>query len=76
MGLNDSTPKGTVSSEQGARFESNFGKRTTNVSLHSVVSFIMYMYNDMKFGIFDLVCFSQQRLVVEIQLFSCLLVRL
>ena len=30
----------------------------------------------MTFGIFDLVCFSQRRLLVEIQLFSCLLVPL
>ena len=28
------------------------------------------------FGIFDLVCFSQQRLLVEVHLFSCLVVRL
>ena len=42
MGLNGSTPKGTVSNEQGARFVSNFGKRKANFALHGVVFFIVY----------------------------------
>ena len=42
MGLNGSTPKSTVSNEQGARFVSNFGKRTENFALHGVIFFIVY----------------------------------
>ena len=42
MGLNGSTPKGTVSNEQGARFVSNFGKRIANFALHGVLFVIVY----------------------------------
>ena len=41
MGLNGSTPKGTISNKQGARFVSNFRKRTANFALH-VVFFVVY----------------------------------
>ena len=42
MGLNGSMPKGTVSKEQGARFVSNFEKRTANFAPHGVLFFIVY----------------------------------
>ena len=42
MGLNGSTPKGTISNEQEARFVSNFRKRTANFALHGLVFFIVY----------------------------------
>ena len=42
MGLNGSTSKGMVSNEQGARFVSNFGKRTENFAFYGVFFFIVY----------------------------------